>query len=109
MSPAISRTMAIIGFVAAIPLAVNLLSWEGEFWARWPLFGFAMLAGMIWARTNRLLDPILAALGVAGLGVIAVNLLSWEGEFWARWPLLGISIAAGIRWITGPGRRRQAR
>ncbi|EHK53801.1 adenylate/guanylate cyclase domain-containing protein [Allomesorhizobium alhagi] len=108
-SPAISRTMAIIGFVAAIPVAVNLLSWQGEFWARWPLFGFAMLAGLIWARTNRLVDPILAILGVAGLGVIAVNLLSWSGEFWAAWPLLGISVAAGLRWITGPGRRRQAR
>jgi class 3 adenylate cyclase len=108
-SPAISRKMAIIGFVAAIPVVVNLLSWEGEFWARWPLFGFAMLAGLAWARTNRLVDPILATLGVAGLGVVAVNLLSWSGEFWAAWPLLGISIAAGIRWITGPGRRRQAR
>jgi adenylate cyclase len=108
-SPAISRTMAIIGFVAAIPVAVNLLSWQGEFWARWPLFGFAMLAGLIWARTNRLIDPILAILGVAGLGVIAVNLLSWSGEFWAAWPLLVISVAAGLRWITGPGRRRQAR
>ena len=108
-SPVISRKMAIIGLVAAIPLVVNLLSWEGEFWARWPLFAFAMLAGLIWARTNRLVDPILATLGVAGLGVIAVNLLSWEGEFWARWPLLGISIAAGVRWIMGQGRRRQAR
>jgi class 3 adenylate cyclase len=108
-SPVVSRTMAIIGFVAAIPVAVNLLSWQGEFWARWPLFGFAMLAGLIWARTNRLIDPILAMLGVAGLGVIAVNLLSWSGEFWAAWPLLVISVAAGLRWITGPGRRRQAR
>ena len=108
-SPVVSRTMAIIGFVAAIPVAVNLLSWQGEFWARWPLFGLAMLAGFIWARTNRLIDPILAMLGVAGLGVIAVNLLSWSGEFWAAWPLLVISVAAGVRWITGPGRRRQAR
>lgn len=109
-SPAISRKMAIIGFVAAIPVVVNLLSWQGEFWARWPLFAFAMLAGLIWARSNRLIDPILATLGVAGLGVTAINLLSWHGEFWAAWPLLGISIAAGLRWITGPGaRKRQAR
>jgi adenylate cyclase len=108
-SPAISRKMAVIGFVAAIPVVVNLLSWGGEFWAKWPLFGFAMLAGLIWAWSNRLIDPILATLGVVGLGVIAVNLLSWSGEFWAAWPLLGISVAAGLRWITGPGRRRQAR
>jgi class 3 adenylate cyclase len=108
-SPAISRKMAIIGFVAAIPVVVNLLSWEGEFWARWPLFGFAMLAGLIWARTNRLVDPILATLGVAGLGVVAVNLLSWSGEFWAAWPLLVISVAAGVRWITGPGRAKSNR
>jgi adenylate cyclase len=108
-SPAISRKVAIIGFVAAIPVVVNLLSWEGQFWARWPLFGFAMLAGLIWARSNKLIDPILATLGIAGLGVIAVNLLSWSGEFWAVWPLLGISFAAALRWITGPGRRRSAR
>jgi class 3 adenylate cyclase len=108
-SPVVSRTMAIIGFVAAIPVAVNLLSWQGEFWARWPLFGLAMLAGFIWARTNKLVDPILATLGVVGLGVTTVNLFSWSGEFWAAWPLLVISVAAGIRWITGPGRRRQAR
>ena len=38
---AISRKMALFGLAAAIPLVVNLLSWEGEFWARWPLFGFA--------------------------------------------------------------------
>jgi class 3 adenylate cyclase len=108
-SPAINRKVAIIGFVAAIPVVVNLLSWEGEFWAKWPLFGFAMLAGLIWARSNKLIDPILTMLGVAGLGVIAVNLLSWSGQFWAAWPLLGISIAAALRWITGPGRRRSAR
>ncbi len=109
LGPALNRKLAVIGFVAAIPVAVNLLSWQGEFWAKWPLFAFAMLAGLIWARSNRLIDPILATLGVAGFFVIAVNLLSWHGEFWAAWPLLGISVAAGIRWITGPGRRRQAR
>jgi adenylate cyclase len=108
-APVVSRTMAFIGLLAAIPLVVNLLSWEGEFWARWPLFGFAMLAGFIWAPNNKLVDPLLAILGVAALGVVAINLLSWHGEFWAAWPLLGMSIAAGLRWITGPGRRRQVR
>ena len=109
-SPAISRKMAVLGLIAVAPVAVNLLSWQGEFWAVWPLFAFAMLAGLTWARTNKLVDPVLAALGVAGLGVTAVNLLSWGGEFWAAWPLLGISVAAGLRWITRHGpRNRSAR
>jgi adenylate cyclase len=30
--------------------AINLLSWQGEFWARWPLLAVALVAGIRWLR-----------------------------------------------------------
>ena len=91
----------------AVPVAVglglvviNLLSWDGEFWARWPLLVFAALAGLGWAKNTSLVDRSIATLAVVGLFLVGINLLSWEGIFWARWPLLGLAIAAGIRWLT---------
>ncbi|RVN74913.1 adenylate/guanylate cyclase domain-containing protein, partial [Sinorhizobium meliloti] len=75
-------------------------SWEGTFWARWPLFALALIGVLRCLWTSTRLDRGLALLGAAGFAVLAVNLLSWEGRFWAVWPLLGIAVAAGIRWVT---------
>jgi class 3 adenylate cyclase len=93
-----NRTFGVMGVVALSLLAINLLSWEGEFWARWPLLVLAVSAASLWLRANRSFDRTITMLALAGLTVIGVNLLSWHGEFWARWPLLGLAIAAGIRW-----------
>jgi adenylate cyclase len=96
----IPKQIGILGLIALVLVAINLLSWSGEFWARWPIFGLAMLGGLYWAKTTTWVDRGVATLGVLGLGIVAINLLSWGGEFWARWPLLGFAIAAGIRWVT---------
>jgi adenylate cyclase len=99
------RLFGVLAVAAAAVVAINLLSWEGTFWARWPLFALALIAmlGGLWTSTR--LDRGLALLGAAGFAVLAVNLLSWEGRFWAVWPLLGIAVAAGLRWVTHrPGR-----
>jgi len=93
------RVFGVLGVIAAGIVVINLLSWEGVFWARWPLLAFALTAALLWIRKTRAVDRVLALLGTAGLTVIAVNLLSWEGTFWAIWPLFGIAIAAAIRWI----------
>lgn len=93
-----NRTLAILAVVALGLVAINLLSWEGEFWARWPVFVLAVAAASLWLRANSHFDRTITMLALAGLMVIGVNLLSWHGEFWARWPLLGLAIAAGIRW-----------
>lgn len=94
-----TRTFCVLGVIGAGLVAVNLLSWSGEFWARWPLLALAVAAAATWLRTNNRVDRSLAMLGLAGLLIVGINLLSWHGEFWARWPLLGIAIAAGIRWV----------
>jgi adenylate cyclase len=104
----IGRTLFTLALLALGLVAINLLSWGGEFWAAWPLLSFATLAGILWVRTQRAVDRRLATFGVIGLGITAINLLTWEGEFWARWPLLGLAIAAGVNWIMrrGGGFRR---
>ncbi|BCH26221.1 adenylate cyclase [Mesorhizobium sp. L-8-10] len=104
--PPRARILGVLGVVAAGLVTVNLLSWDGEFWARWPLLGMALAAAAAaLPRTGRI-DRPLAMLGLVGLFILGINLLSWHGEFWARWPLLGIAIAAGIRWVTRQGRRQ---
>ncbi len=97
--PPPARIFGVFGIVGAGLVAINLLSWGGEFWARWPLLGMAFAAAAIaLPRTGRV-DRPLAMLGLVGLFILGINLLSWHGQFWAQWPLLGIAIAAGIRWV----------
>lgn len=93
-----NRIFGILGVVAAGLVAINLLSWGGEFWARWPVLVLAVAAASFWLRANSTFDRTITMLALAALTVVGVNLLSWHGEFWARWPLLGLAIAAGIRW-----------
>ena len=95
----ISRPIAVFALIALVSLAVNFLSWNGTFWAPWPILAIATLAGLAWARKTSLVGRGIATLGVIGLGVICINLLSWQGEFWAVWPLLALALAAGIRWV----------
>jgi adenylate cyclase len=90
--------LSTLGVIALALVAINLLSGSAEFWARWPLLALAMITGLWWAKSTRLVDRGIATFGVIGLSLVAINFLSWSGEFWARWPLLGLAIAAGIRW-----------
>ncbi|PST22034.1 adenylate/guanylate cyclase domain-containing protein [Mesorhizobium plurifarium] len=99
------RISGVLAIAAVAVVAINLLSWEGTFWARWPLFALALIAVLRCLWTSTRLDRGLALLGAAGFAVLAINLLSWEGRFWAVWPLLGIAVAAGIRWLTRRPRR----
>jgi len=39
-----------LGLAACIVVAVNLLSWSGVFWAKWPLLGISIAAAMLWLR-----------------------------------------------------------
>jgi adenylate cyclase len=94
------RLLGVLGVIGVALVAINLFSWSGVFWARWPLFAFAMIALLASIRRGQLGDRAIATLGVIGLGLVAINLMSWSGEFWAKWPLLGLAIAAGIRWVT---------
>jgi adenylate cyclase len=97
------RLFRVLGVIGVALVAINFFSWSGVFWARWPLFAFAMIALLASIRRGQFGDRLIATLGVIGLGLVAINLMSWSGEFWARWPLLGLAIAAGIRWVMRRG------
>jgi adenylate cyclase len=96
----VDRKIGALTIVMLGLIAINLLTFEGTFWAVWPLLAYCVIRGFVWAKTTKRLDPGIATLGVVGLGITAINFLSWHGVFWAVWPLLGIAFAAAIRWVT---------
>ena len=99
LKPVSDRKFGILAVIMLGLVAINLLTFEGTFWAAWPLLAYGVLRGLGWARSNGRFDPGIAMLGVIGLGFVGINLLSFHGEFWAVWPLLVIAFAAGIRWV----------
>lgn len=88
----------ILAIIGAVLVFINIATWEGEFWAVWPLLAFTFVAAMTWVRMQDRFDQRVAAFAVIGIGIVAINMLTWHGTFWAIWPLLGLSVAAGIRW-----------
>jgi adenylate cyclase len=101
----VDRKLATLGVIAVGLVAINLLSGSDVFWARWPLLALAVIAGLGWAKSTRLIDRGVATLAVIGLGLVAINFFSDSTEFWAKWPLLGLAVAAGIRWAASRGPR----
>ncbi len=89
---------SILAVIGAMLVVINIATWEGEFWAVWPLLAFAFVAAMAWARMQDRFDRRITALAVIGAGIVTINMLTWHGTFWAIWPLLGLCVAAGIRW-----------
>jgi adenylate cyclase len=92
------RRMYTLLAAAAVLLAViNLMTSRDDFWSRWPITVFALIAGIQWARTQNRFDHRTMTLLVIGLGMIAINVLT--GGVWAQWPLLAIAILIAIRWL----------
>ncbi|MBB4477619.1 adenylate/guanylate cyclase domain-containing protein [Rhizobium etli] len=92
------RLFAVLGVIAAVLIGINLLSWQGVFWARFPVLALAVVAALAWNRGQTLFDRKLAALAIVALGIIGINLFTWEGRFWAVWPVLGLAAVHGLRW-----------
>lgn len=99
------RRIFLVG-VPALLVGINLLTWGGTFWAKWPLLAFAILGALHWAR-RRGVDQPLAFLGVVAATVLLVNLFTWEGRFWAIWPLLAMAVLAAARWYLRPDESRE--
>jgi class 3 adenylate cyclase len=104
-SPPPRRLLTFLAVLAGVLIAVNLLTWEGNFWAKWPLLVAAIVAGMQLPRGIIGLGPYQTRLAVLGLGLVAINLLTWGGNFWAIWPLLGLGILAAWRVFMSAGRQ----
>ncbi|OWV76925.1 adenylate cyclase [Rhizobium sp. R339] len=96
--PGKRRLFAVLGVIAAVLIGINLLSWQGVFWARFPVLVLAVVAALIWNRGQTWFDRKAAAFAIVALGIIGINLFTWEGRFWAVWPMLGLAAAAGLRW-----------
>lgn len=97
-APGERRLYAVLGVIAAVLIGINLLSWQGVFWARFPVLALAVVAALAWNRGQTLFDRKLAALVIVALGIIGINLFTWEGRFWAVWPVLGLAAVLGLRW-----------
>lgn len=93
------RKLGLLAVIAIALLAVNILTWQGEFWAAWPILALAFAWAMISVRSQNRVEPNIASLAVIGLGIVGINLLSWSGTFWAVWPILAFAVVIGIRWV----------
>ncbi|MBB3541712.1 adenylate/guanylate cyclase domain-containing protein [Rhizobium sp. BK399] len=96
--PRVRKMAGVFAVVAIALLLINLLSWQGVFWAAWPLLALAFVVAMGWVRSQNRFDRRIAGIAVVGIGIVMINLLSWHGVFWAIWPLLGLAVTVGLRW-----------
>lgn len=93
-----ARLLRGLAIPAGIVALINVFTWQGEFWAAWPLLFLGTIAAFVWSRGQngnvRRYGPavILSAM------LIGINLLADGGTVWAHWPILGIAIATAIQW-----------
>jgi adenylate cyclase len=88
----------VLAVIAAVLICINLLSWQGVFWARFPVLALAVVAALAWNRDQTLFNRKITSLAIVALGIAGINLFTWTGQFWAMWPILGIAAVMGVRW-----------
>jgi adenylate cyclase len=52
-SQRIDRIVATLAIIGLGIIGINLLSWNGTFWAAWPLLGIAVVGGIRWFTRQR--------------------------------------------------------
>jgi adenylate cyclase len=92
------RLYGVLAVIAAVLIGINLLSWQGVFWARFPVLALAVVAALAWNRDQTLFNRKITSLAIVALGIAGINLFTWTGQFWAVWPMLGIAAVMGVRW-----------
>ncbi|MGO7632649.1 adenylate/guanylate cyclase domain-containing protein [Rhizobium leguminosarum] len=97
-APGGRRLYGVLGIVAAVLIGINLLSWQGVFWARFPVLALAVIAALAWNRDQIRFNRKITFLAILALGLAGINLFTWTGQFWAVWPILGIAAVMGVRW-----------
>ncbi|GGD62962.1 adenylate cyclase [Rhizobium sp. BK226] len=97
-APGGRRLYGVLGVIAVVLIGINLLSWQGVFWARFPVLALAVVAALAWNRDQTRFHRKITLLAILALGFVSINLFTWTGQFWAVWPILGIAAAMGLRW-----------
>ncbi|MBY5404319.1 adenylate/guanylate cyclase domain-containing protein [Rhizobium sp. WSM1274] len=92
------RLYGVLAVIAAVLIGINLLSWQGVFWGRFPVLALAVVAALAWNRDQILFNRRITSLAILALGIAGINLFTWTGQFWAVWPILGIAAVMGLRW-----------
>ncbi|NNH56174.1 adenylate/guanylate cyclase domain-containing protein [Rhizobium laguerreae] len=98
LAPRGRRLYGVLAVIAAVLIGINLLSWQGVFWARFPVLALAAVAALAWNRDQTLFNRKVTSLAILALGIAGINLFTWTGQFWAVWPILGIAAVMGLRW-----------
>ncbi|MGO7593208.1 adenylate/guanylate cyclase domain-containing protein [Rhizobium leguminosarum] len=97
-APSGRRLYGVLAVIAAVLIGINLLSWQGVFWARFPVLALAVVAALAWNRDQTRFNRRITSLAIVALGIAGINLFTWTGQFWAMWPILGIAAVMGVRW-----------
>ncbi|MBX4859689.1 adenylate/guanylate cyclase domain-containing protein [Rhizobium sophorae] len=97
-APGGHRLYGVLGVIAAVLIGINILSWQGVFWARFPVLALAVVAALAWNRDQILFNRKITSLAILALGLAGINIFTWTGQFWAVWPILGIAAVMGVRW-----------
>ncbi|MBA2470541.1 MAG: hypothetical protein H0V37_14140 [Chloroflexia bacterium] len=89
MHPTAIRIVSIVfGLLSVVVIGLNLLTDRDEFWAIWPIWAFAMIAGAVIVSLKMRHVPLGIWLGggfFLVLGLVVIDLTDGNG-WWAFWP-----------------------
>ncbi len=89
MHPTAIRIVSIVfGLLCAVMIGLNLLTDRDEFWAIWPIWAFAMIAGAVIVSLKMRHVPLGTWLGggfCLVLGLVVIDITDGN-DWWAFWP-----------------------
>jgi adenylate cyclase len=94
-----------LGGAAALVALINVATWDGHFWAAWPLLAFAAVASFGWVRGQTGNVKRFGPAVILSVLLLGINILSGAHVLWAQWPILVIAALTLFRWArTGDGK-----
>ncbi|MBA3275291.1 MAG: hypothetical protein H0T72_05815 [Chloroflexia bacterium] len=87
-STAIRIVSIVFGLMSLVVIGLNLLTDRAEFWAIWPIWAFAMIAGAVIVSLKMRHVPLGIWLGggfCLVIGLVVIDLTDGNG-WWAFWP-----------------------
>jgi adenylate cyclase len=96
----------VIGFL----FIINILTWGGNLWVKWPALGWGLLLFLQWINTDkkngamhkdrakiRFHKHLSTYAGVIGF-LFIINMMTWGGNLWVIWPALGWGLLLFLQW-----------